>query len=106
MTIWEYYARRMRLARRIAIPLGVIFLVGSAVFQVLAKVRINSWYLAGAAGLIIVWVMLPILRSTRCPRCGQSLSKVVASAGNGRLPQLDACSHCGVSLDEQMRERS
>jgi hypothetical protein len=59
MTIWEYYARRMRLARRIAIPLGVIFLVGSAVFQVLAKVRINSWYLAGAAGLIIVWVMLP-----------------------------------------------
>jgi hypothetical protein len=96
----------MRLARRIAIPLGVLFLVGSSAYQVLAKVRINSWYLAGGAGVIIVCVMLPIFRRTRCPRCGLSLSKVVASVGNGRLPRLDACPHCGVSLDEQMPERS
>jgi hypothetical protein len=105
MTIREYCALRMRLARRIAIPLGVIFLLGSAAFQVLAKVRINSWYLAGVAGLIIACVMLPIFRWTRCPCCGQSLSKVVASSGNGRLPQLDACPHCGVSLDQPMPGR-
>jgi hypothetical protein len=50
MTIREYCAARMRLARKIAVPLGVVFIVLCSAYQVTAKVAINLWYIAAATG--------------------------------------------------------
>jgi hypothetical protein len=100
MTIREYCAHRSRLARKIAILVGVSWMLGWSAFQVLAKMTINSWYVAGTAALLIACVMNVVLQRTKCPRCGFSLRKVVAQAASSTLPRVDACPHCGVSLDE------
>jgi len=58
----------------------------------------------GAAALLIACVMSAVLLRTKCPRCGFSLRKVISRGGSPTLPKLDACPHCGVSLDEPMEE--
>jgi hypothetical protein len=90
------------LARRIAIPLGVAFLILCSGYQVAAKVTITDWYVVGVAVLLVAGAMITVFARTKCPRCRLSLRKVVAQEGSPTLRKLDACPHCGVSLDEAM----
>jgi hypothetical protein len=102
MTIREYCAQRARLARKIAVSLGVAFMVSCVVYDVFAKAKLNSWYVAGGAALLVIGVLSVGLRGIRCPRCGFSLRKVAANEMTPTLPKLNDCPRCGVSLDEPM----
>jgi hypothetical protein len=102
MTIREYCAHRACFARRVAIALGVAFMVICSAYDVIARVNINTWYVAGAAALLVLAALSAGLRSIKCPRCGMSLRKVAANEMTPTLPKLDAFPRCRVSLDEPM----
>ena len=103
MTIREYCALRMRLARRVGITVGVAALLSLSAYQTWGAVKFNTWFGVAAIVLLIFAVMLPIMWLTRCPRCDHSLSKVVGGSETEGLPYIDACPYCGVSLDQPMQ---
>lgn len=102
MTIREYCADRARSVRKVTIILGVIFLVSCSFYTTFAKLQINSWYIAGAALLFIFIVMNVGMTRIKCPRCGTSLRRIAFNELTPVLPQITACPHCRVSLDEPM----
>jgi len=102
MTIREYCAARARSVRKVTIILGVIFLVSCSVYTTFAKLQINSWYIAGAAGLFIFIVMNAGMTRIRCPRCSTSLRRIAFNELSPLLPPATTCPGCGVNLDEQV----
>jgi hypothetical protein len=102
VTIREYCANRARSVRRVTIILGVIFLVSCSFYATFAKLQINSWYIAGVAGLFIFILMNVGMNRIRCPRCGESLRRAAFNELTPVLPQITACPHCRVGLDEPM----
>lgn len=102
MTIREYCAARARSLRKVTIILGVLFLLACAVYTTFAKLKINSWYIAGAALLFIYIVMNVGMTRIRCPRCDTSLRQIAFNELSPLLPPAAACPGCGVSLDAPM----
>jgi hypothetical protein len=101
MTIREYCANRARSVRKLAIVLGVLFLLSCSFYVTIAKVQINSWYIAGAATVLIATIMSIGMRRIRCPRCDTNLQRVAYNELAPRLA-LTTCPQCNVSLDEPM----
>jgi hypothetical protein len=102
MTIREYCAKRARSVRKVTIVLGVLFLLACSVYETSAKLQANSWYIAGAALLFIFIVMNVGMTRIRCPRCGNSLRRIVYSELSPMLPPIATCPHCNARLDETM----
>jgi hypothetical protein len=106
VTIREYCADRARSVRKVTIILGVLFLLACSAYESIAKLQINSWYIAGAAGLFIFIVMNVGMTRIRCPRCGTSLRRIAYNELSPLRPPAATCPGCGVSLDERVELRT
>lgn len=82
--------------------MAVLFMVCCSAYTAIAKVHIDSWYIAGATGLLMVALMHIGMRRIKCPRCASSLSHAAYTELSSVRPPVAACPNCNVSLDEPM----
>jgi hypothetical protein len=100
MTIREYCANRARSVRKVAIIIGVLVLLACSAYSTIARLQLNSWYIAGVTGLFIFIVMHIGMNRIKCPRCGASLRHTAYRELSPTAPPLAVCPGCRVSLDE------
>jgi hypothetical protein len=104
MTIREYIARRVKLARYFAaVWFFVLMLLAFTVFPALLSKNGTGWMVLGLMPMTVVFYLIG--RWTICPRCQGSLSMMTINAfvpwHGGSMP--DKCPHCAVSLDEPVK---
>jgi hypothetical protein len=102
VTIREYFKERSKRARR-ALGIGGLITVASVAFFAMTRNLSSAYgYLAAAAGVLGVAVMLGALLyldRTRCPTCRQRLGMQIANqyrVGH----RIAFCPFCGVGFDQ------
>ena len=105
MTIREYVERRATVGR-IVLVLGVLveLVVLLTMFPRLVGLLGTLAFLIGLVP--VLGLPYVVSRTAKCPRCRGSLSDITAQEmgpAPSKLP--DRCPHCGVGIDDELRER-